>query len=174
LCTRAPRLTENRKRRRERCSQCARLDQESPPNNKKGLVASLTKTHQRASYGLAPSFQARFTSISRLVARKPLARYGATQGRARSRLAPPATLQISQWSWGGVSSSCRRGINSGCRLTFSGRSCEHSVTGSLQVDDFSLGISPIPATAPDFFTEDTPTADWSGRCSESGLLTTQL
>ncbi len=77
------------------------LDQESPPNNKKGLVASLTKTHQRASYGLAPSFQARFTSISRLVARKPLARYGATQGRARSRLAPPATLQISQWSWGG-------------------------------------------------------------------------
>jgi hypothetical protein len=128
LCTRAPRLTENRKRRRERCSQCARLDQESPPNNKKGLVASLTKTHQRASYGLAPSFQARFTSISRLVARKPLARYGATQGRARSRLAPPATLQISQWSWGGVSSSCRRGINSGCRLTLQ----PHRLQGVIQ------------------------------------------
>jgi hypothetical protein len=31
-------------------------------------VAPLTKTHQRASYGLAPSFQAGFTSILRLVA----------------------------------------------------------------------------------------------------------
>ena len=59
-------------------------------------------------------------------ARKPLARYSATWRRARSRLAPPPPPDHS-----GVSSSCRRGVDSGCRLTL-GRSGTVEGTGSIR------------------------------------------